>query len=702
MNKKILILPLFFLFNFIFAQSPIWKVIAPQRDSIVSNESLFISFSVTNYPVDNGVIVLLDNKPVVGNLKTQGNIVNLLSFSTLPDGLHQVYIKAFIKALNRNEEYHWNFYIKAKKGSSIQNNTPPTDKSKEWAIEGNFSADNRNEFLNGQFVDSFRQEPVFTRSVSLDMDVRHNKLEIPIKFYATSDNISSGYLPRNFFQIGLHYKKVAVDFGDLNPSLDQLIVSGIRVNGLHLKLSLGKSSFQVYGGYIVKNAIEGSVNAYTPGSGYIPPTLFFDANDSSFKYITPGVYKRWMYAGRFEFKQNKKNTFGFGITGSKVTDVVKSIKYGLQPKDNLVAGVDMYLKLFRKTVQISGEIACSALTNDISYGILNTAKLNSVFNIGIAFNPASFYPYITINSSTVPGNLHNVTEALAYTTRLTHTKRSHSFTFEYRKYGGAFYSLGNPYLRNNYKGLSVNERFGLLKRKIIISLSYQSFTNNLNSTLPMLVNTNTFNGNFTLNINPKLPTIYFSYMQQQRNGESNLKSAIPSVNDFIYYYNTSINYKFHFLNHDHNIRTNFSINERKDQLNPQTRNIMSNYLLGYNADFKRFAINTDGGQTVIKDFEDNKIANIFTYSGNFEYKIIPKTLTTSFGVSNNRNLRTYLSTSSSRMAYIYRIIYRCANGMEFNLEGGYTPYKDYNESVNNYDEKYVYLRYTYNFDFHLH
>ncbi len=689
-----------------FTQVPIWKINAPQKDSIISNENLFISISFNNLSLDKSAIILLDNKLITGNIKIAGGNLTFLTFGTISDGQHQITIKYFVPSLNKTDEVKWVFYVNNKnqrKSSSdlSKNNTVKIAQSKDWVLTGNVLMDYRTEYLNGIYADSFRQEPSATRAISVDMKLKHKSLEIPIKFFNTSDNVTSFYQPRNYFQIGLHYKNFEIDYGDMNPSLDQLIVSGIRVNGFHLKLKLGNNSLQTYYGNMVQNSIEGSVNIYTPGSGYIPPTLYFDNKDSSLKYITPGVYKRWMAAGRYEFRQKRKDCFAFGITGFKATDVVKSIHYGFQPKDNIVGGLDFSVKLFKKTVILSGEIAASAITNDISYGVLNTAKLDSAFNTEIAFNANDYYPYFTINSSTLPGRLNNANEALAITSKLIFNKNNNSFNVEYKSYGPSFYSLGNPYLRNNYTGISVGDRIRLWKNKFMVNVNYQHYTNNLNNTLPMLVATNAFNGSFTINISPKVPTIFFNYLQQQRNGESNLKTSISSVNDFVYYYLTSINYPFKFLQHEHGLRANFTVNERKDEINIQSRSLMYNYMIGYNTSINKFTVSIDGGQTIIQDYQDNKIANIFSYAAIIDWKIIPKKLFTGFSISNNRNLASTLSPSSSRMSYIYKIGYRFAQGMGLDAEGGYTPYTDYNTAINNFDEKYVYIRYTYDFNLHL-
>jgi len=704
MKWKLIFISMLFLSNNIEAQQPSWKIVSPQKDSIVSNQNLFIVATLSNFSLDNNVLITLDDKILNGNMKISGSNISLLNAGTLSDGKHQITIKTFIKALNQQNEISWYFYVNVKKDniSKKAGLRPTVEKPVQgWQLQGSLVADSRNEILSGLYADSLRQEPVSTRTVSLDMKIKHNSLEIPIKLYATTDNATSGYLPRNFFQIGLHYKNIEADYGDLNPSLNQLIVTGIRVNGFHLKLKLGNTSIQTYYGNMVQNAVEGTVNVYTPGSGYIPSTLYFDTKDSSLKYVVPGVYKRWMAAGRFEYKKSSNDNFKIGVTGFKATDIVKSIQYGFQPKDNVVGGLDMSMKLFRKTIQLSSEIAGSALTNDISFGVMNTALLDSAFNTQITFNAASYYPYLTINSSTVPGRLVNASDALAYTVKMVHTLGNSSFNIEYRNYGPSFYSLGNPYLKNNYKGISVGEHYSFWKRKITVSANYQSYINNLNNTQPLLVTTHSFNGSLFVNISPKLPNLFFNYLQQQRDGLSNLESSVPSVNDFVNFYLANLSYRFKMFHLEHGVRASFTINERKDIINPQTRSLMYNYMTGYNATLKKVTVSVDGGQTIIEDYQNNKIANIFTYSVILEWKIIPNRFFTSAGIANNRTMMSMLSPASLRMGYIYKAGYRLKNGMGLDLEGGYTPYKDYGNSLNNYDEKYIYVRYTYNFNLHL-
>jgi hypothetical protein len=541
---------------------------------------------------------------------------------------------------------------------------------------------------------SYRQEPASTRTVMLDMKAKYKDLEIPIRIFATSDQYP-GILPRNYFQVGLHYRWLQFDYGDLNPSLDQLVVSGVRVTGLGMKIRIKKNTIQAFYGDMVRNGIEGSLNTYKPGSGYIPTGR---VNDS--QYISPGVYKRWMAAMRFQVVSTDE-TIHVGLTAMKAKDEVNSIKYGLMPKDNIAIGLDASVNVFKKRVTISGGMAGSILTNDISYGPLNKQLVNSAFNLGIKYDFDKLKDLIVINSSTLPGSSKGIDDAMAFYAQIIHTKGSHSFNIDYRSYGPSYYSLGNPYLRNNYKGVSVTERFGMLKRKLGFSLNYQNYVNNLNSALAFNVNTTVYNGSAFVNVSPKIPSIVFSYMRQQRNSLSFNPKIIANVNDRVDYYMANLTYHLPFKGIvQPNIRGTFVVNNREDLINPQYKSNMYNYLAGAGISIiNRINLTMDGGRTVITDYQKRELANLFTYSIFGEWQIKPKVIFTSMGISNNKALASLYTPESTRMSYIFRVGARFLKGMGIDVEGGYTPYKEAVSNLNNYDETYVYVRYKYNFSF---
>ena len=148
MKIKIILLPILLCCNFILAQTPQWKIIAPQKDSIIPNENLFISVSLSNYSLDNNSLILLDNKTITGNVKISGGNLSFLTFGTLADGRHQISVRTFIKPLNRIEELKWVFYVNVKKelspiSSTLKNTVNNNQQTEGWIIQGNLSADSK-------------------------------------------------------------------------------------------------------------------------------------------------------------------------------------------------------------------------------------------------------------------------------------------------------------------------------------------------------------------------------------------------------------------------------------------------------------------------------------------------------------------------------------------------------------------------------
>src|SRR5690606_27151215 len=110
------------------------------------------------------------------------------------------------------------------------------------------------------------------------------------------------------------------------PSLDKLILTGIRMRGFSFTLKSKNSSISYYQGEI-NQSIEGSIGHYNIGEGYVPSNII---NDS--QYLVPGTYQRNMMAARLALG-GKKGNFIFGINALKIKDDTASIRYGILPKD---------------------------------------------------------------------------------------------------------------------------------------------------------------------------------------------------------------------------------------------------------------------------------------------------------------------------------------------------------------------------------
>lgn len=131
MSKKIL--PQLLCCNFLLVQSPDQRIIVPQKDSVISNENLFVSVALTNYS--------LDNNTITGNFKISGGNLNFLLCDTLIDTRHQLSIKTFIKSLNKTVAINCTFYVNVRKAEvetgNLKSATNSTPKNDGWVLQGN-------------------------------------------------------------------------------------------------------------------------------------------------------------------------------------------------------------------------------------------------------------------------------------------------------------------------------------------------------------------------------------------------------------------------------------------------------------------------------------------------------------------------------------------------------------------------------------
>jgi hypothetical protein len=198
---------------------------------------------------------------------------------------------------------------------------------------------------------------------------------------------------------------------------------------------------------------------------------------------------------------------------------------------------------------------------------------------------------------------------------------------------------------------------------------------------------------------PASPVIVLNYMLQQRISSNEIKPTY-ALNDKLSNYLINISYRRSFWGIDHNFRAFYNYNKRLDKIRSDAGLNFYNYMFGLNEGLsKAFSINADYGQTVIKNSRNSEISHVTTYSFFAEWQTQNRKFYTSAGVSNNQVMPTLLSVDSYRLATIVRMGYRFYKSMGLDLEMGYSPYKEKLKDLNDYSEKYVYLRYLYDFNF---
>jgi len=679
--------------TFTFAQRSEYNIISPEENSIVANGNLFVSIALTanrNFS-EQDITILLDKNLFDVNVKISGNRISFLCLDNLRHGKHLIDIKYKTKEDNIFHNASVSFYINTKEDqlTDVGNERDVYTKRivDNIKLSGNIIADNRSQFLSGSGM-SLRQEPTYTRTLAVNLNAQYKRAQIPIHFFMTSDNYTQ-VQNRNYLQIGFLNKWLELNYGDINPNMDRLILSGVRMNGAKIMFKAGGSSWQFYYGELNSKS-EGTLYKYLPGSGSIPSNFI---NDSM--YMAPGTYRRFMLASRLEVG-NKKDYFKVAINAFKAKDDINSIRYGITPKDNLAGGVDMTFKIFKKSLVLSSGIAGSIITNDISYGVASKKQIDSTFNTSISFDPVNYENLIILNSSTVP-IIPTIKDFTALYALISFQKKIHFTSIEYRQNGPQYFSLGNPLLRNNYEGISVSERVALWKRKINVSANYQKFSNNLTQTLISKINTDMFFGSMILSIDPKYPTVAFNYILQFRNSSQGVVQS-ANVNDQLQTILVNCSYNTNLWNINHGFRLMLYSTSRTDDIRPQNRTDFYNAIIGIQEGVtKNFSINLEGGKTFIFNSNNERLSDINSYSGGASWQFKKYTTLLSLSVSNNFTHATIMSDESQRFSIILRSGFKLWTNLGLDLEYGYQPFKNETKPQYNYSDQFVYIRTTYNF-----
>jgi hypothetical protein len=684
-----------------FSQTQPWTVINPVPNSIVSNENLFVAVVLNNGKKFDpaNVRVVFDKLPLDVHVKVNDSLLSFLYMGYLTDGSHTLDIYANIPGEKGIKQISWKFHVNFMEDSldepiELERRKITRSKKSNWSIAGNITIDNRNEELSGS-GQGLRQEPRYTRTVSLNVTPRYKQLRVPIKYYNVSNEMPykkfyDTLQAQDYFQVGIQNNSLDAAFGDINPVMDKLLLTGVRYRGYKVKLLAEGGTMEGYYGDM-SPAYEGSVKRFTNGAGELPVNLINDSES-----MVPGIYRRTIAAGRLEMGNIKSERFKIGFSMMKVKDDVRSIRFGAAPKDNIGAGIDIGMKLLKKTLVINMGVAATAITNDITNGAMTKKFADSTFSLDLPFNPKDQEDRLVINTSTAPINPFHFTYGAYYGT-ISLNKTYHSTSIEYNKIGPHFYSLGNPFLRNNYEGYGATERLMLWKRKINLSVNYRNSITNLNQTQISRMATEAYTGTLFFNYGPKIPTFMMSYMHQYRNCDNGILNS-ANVKDQLEFYTFSLNYFRTFFGVDHNLRILYTTTKRTDFLRPETQNVFTNYSAGLSERlFSTFTISFDGGKTLIFDSKRAKLSDINVYSGLLSYMKKSQLIHASVGLTNNTAMATLLSHQTSRMSIIARLGFKVLRTMTLDFEYGNQPFRDMTNSVNNFDEQFLYVKFDYEF-----
>jgi hypothetical protein len=293
--------------------------------------------------------------------------------------------------------------------------------------------------------------------------------------------------PVNRYRVDFRAPFFTVSGGDVNPVFHDLILSGRRVRGAQGEVVLGPLRLAAVGGE-TRRAIPGFVNPIDPAAvGRI------------------GTFGQSLFAVRPAIGSGQH--FQIGLTTMRVKDDVQSIpllrtspsasgstqSVNPAPKDNVVAGLDVLLRLVGGRVMLSYENAASLLANDITTGPLTEAGLDSIMDAmgeeRLGIDPSRFESFFTLNASLIPLDPRGMTN-VAHQARGSVRLSTHLLSAEWRSIGGSYYTLGFPSLQRDLTGFRVSDSFTALADALALSVGYEQDQDNLDDT-KLLTTTNT-------------------------------------------------------------------------------------------------------------------------------------------------------------------------------------------------------------------
>jgi hypothetical protein len=287
--------------------------------------------------------------------------------------------------------------------------------------------------------------------------------------------------PVNRFRADLHAPHLSLALGDVNPVLHDVILAGRRVRGGQVELRAGPAALSVVMGRSLR-AVPGALDAADPTA-----------------ILRSGTYEQNLVAVRPSLGGDR---FRVGLTLMRVRDDVESIPAlrteaasvdGLTravnpaPRDNLVAGFDATLRLFRGRFTLRYENAASLLARDISTRATTQRELDSIFTAAgrepPGIDPARWERLFILNTSLLPLDPRELTST-AHQARASLRAGRHLVTAEWRSVGMDYYTLGHPGLQRDWRGVRVRDSFSLLGDALFVTAGFEQDRDNLNGSAP--------------------------------------------------------------------------------------------------------------------------------------------------------------------------------------------------------------------------
>ncbi len=351
--------------------------------------------------------------------------------------------------------------------------------------------------------------------------------------------------PQNRYLASFQASKYAkVQLGDAYPVFPLLFVSGKRVRGVSGSLTLGFFNLDMSWGH-TERKIEGRVigdTTYVDSSTAASrPKESLPINGLTYRLFEPGTFTRSFLAVRPSFGSGEKFQIGFNFVKSK--DDINSIRYGVYPHENIVAGTDFVVAFDNQRVRWSTQVAMSLLNNDITSGNLSDAAIDSISGVyDTTKTPSELEDakkdaddlkkiasvgrsIITINEYLSPLDPINHLPSTAVESELSLNYFNNFVRLFVFRRGIAYVSFGNDFVQTDVEGINLSDRIRLFKNKLLLSIAYEMKSNNtLHDESVPTTDFNTLSTSATVFPGRRLPSFTLGYGFYTRENDVDLSN----------------------------------------------------------------------------------------------------------------------------------------------------------------------------------
>jgi len=472
-------------------------ILSPEENETVSIDELLVALSI---PVDNPDIdhartrLLIDGVNISTLLTRDGNLYQFTP-KTIRSGYHNAEFKIFDSNGNTLGKVEWSFRV-----SGVSENYTG------FRSATNVFLDNRSQNISERSRNLFRG--------GFNFQGNYEAFDFRVFGMASSVDAYDGQ-PENRLGIQAQYlfsptSRVYIKGGNFSGHYDPLVYWDRRILGFAGGLQFKYFNLDVTAGQTA-SAVEGSV---------VP--------DTSAQIISSyGRYKQSFLGIRPVFKFGSHVDLGLHLVNGK--DDPNSIKYGANPREELVVGTTLNLDFDNHRTVLRASVNAS-LTNNDAIGEVDFDTLAEKYELTgsqrdlaetfVNFMDKTGFLSLTQGLSPIP----NV--AMNFETRLNYF--NHNLRLSYKNIDANYSTPGNPYLQRGIAGLFITDNIRLLRNQVYLNLHLKAYKDNLSQKEAETSNTDI---GATISYFPvqNLPSITLMYGNQSRKNDIDTTNAAESI-----------------------------------------------------------------------------------------------------------------------------------------------------------------------------